>query len=305
VTIKVFAKYVGGCDGNTFTINQTIYKLGAGFTYVTPQCVNAPVVFTDASTGKVSNATVDTKWKWSFGDAANSTATTMNATFAYTTAGTFNVKLRTSLFNIGGAEFCADSITKQIVIQDKLAKPVVALNPALTTGTSLTFNWPAITNASSYQVSNNTGATWNSPSSGASGTTHTVTGLTTNTVYDLCVQALGTCPSDTACAEGKTILPTTDFFVPTAFTPNGQGPNEKLVICGNNVKSIRFIVFTQWGEKIYETTNPVLNTNGCYETWDGNAFGKPQPVGVYVYVASITLNDGSVQNKKGLFSLIR
>jgi len=305
-TIKVFAKSIsGGCVGNQFVINQVIYKIGADFTYITPQCVNSSVLFTDVSTGKVSNATVDTRWKWSFGDAANSTANTNNPTFNYNTAGTYNVKLKASLFNIGGADFCVDSITKPIVIQNKLSKPTVTLNTGVTTSTSLTFNWLAVANALTYQVSTNNGATWNTPSSGSTGTTHTLTGLTTNTVYDLCVQALGTCPSDTACAQGKTISPNSDFFVPSGFTPNGQGPNEKLVICGNNVKSIRFMVFTQWGEKVFETSNPTINGIGCYETWDGTAFGKPQPVGVYAYVANITLNDGSVVNKKGLVSLIR
>lgn len=305
-TVKVFAKSVtGGCTGNQFTINQVIYKVGADFTYITPQCINSTVLFTDVSTGKVSNATIDTKWKWSFGDVANSTATTNNPIFSYNTSGTYNVKLKTSLFNVGGADFCVDSITKQVVIQDKLSKPVVALNSSATSGTSLTFSWLTVANATSYQVSTNSGGTWSNPSSGSIGTTHVLTGLTTNTVYDLCVQALGTCPSDTACAQGKTISPNSDFFVPSGFTPNGQGPNEKLVICGNNVKSIRFIVFTQWGEKIFETSNPTMNGIGCYETWDGTAFGKPQPVGVYAYVANITLNDGSVVNKKGLVSLIR
>jgi len=305
-TVSVIIESTSGCLSGSYDIVQPIHQVKANFNFTTPQCINSAVVFTDASTGKVTNATIDTKWNWSFGDAANSTANTTNPTFTYTAAGTYNVKLKTSLrYALGAADFCSDSTTKQIVIQDKLAQPVVTLNTAATTTTSLTFNWAPVTNATGYQVSTNGGAIWNTPSSGATGTTHVLTGLSQNTVYNVCVKVLGNCPGDTACAAGKTKLASTDFFIPSAFTPNGQGPNEKLVVCGYDAKTVRLMVFTQWGEKIYETNNPVYNANGCYETWDGNAFGKPQPAGVYVYVANITLNDGKVINKKGLFSLIR
>ena len=286
-------------------MTQPVHKVTADFTFITPKCINTPVLFTDASTGKVTNATIDTKWNWSFGDAGNSTATTTNTTFTYTTAGTYNVKLKTSLVYATTTTFCSDSITKQIVIQPKLATPIVAVNSAATTTSSLTFTWAAISNATSYQVSTNAGVSWVAPSSGPTGTTHILSGLTPNTVYNLCVQALGNCPSDTACASGRTKLPTTDFYVPNAFSPNNQGPNDKLVICGYDAKSIKFMVFSQWGEKIYETSNPTALANGCYETWDGYSKAKPQPIGVYVYVANVVLNDGRVINKKGMFSLMR
>ena len=304
-TVSVYVKTSVGCVSSSIQMTQPVHKVTADFTFITPKCINTPVLFTDASTGKVTNATIDTKWNWSFGDPANSTATTTNTTFTYTTAGTYNVKLKTSLVYATTTTFCSDSITKQIVIQPKLATPIVAVNSAATTTSSLTFTWAAISNATSYQVSTNAGVSWVAPSSGPTGTTHILSGLTPNTVYNLCVQALGNCPSDTACASGRTKLPTTDFYVPNAFSPNNQGPNDKLVICGYDAKSIKFMVFSQWGEKIYETSNPTALANGCYETWDGYSKGKPQPIGVYVYVANVVLNDGRVINKKGMFSLMR
>ena len=307
-TIKVFVETNNGCRSTQFTFNQMIYKVVADFTFATPKCINDLVTFTDVSTGKVTNATIDTKFKWSFGDAANSTSTTNPSTFTYTTAGTYTVKLKTSLIYALATEFCADSTTKQIVINDKLAKPVVTLDATKTTTTSLTFNWAAITGATSYQVSTNGGATWSNPSSGATGTTHILTALTPNTVYSLCVKVLGNCPSDSACISGKTLTPTLNIFVPNVFTPNGQGAatNDKLIMCINNVKSIRFAIFNQWGEKLFETSNPTLNAAlGCYEVWDGNAQGKQQPTGVYVYAASIIYNDGKSESKKGTVNLIR
>jgi gliding motility-associated-like protein len=61
---------------------------------------------------------------------------------------------------------------------------------------------------------------------------------------------------------------------------------------------MRLMIFNQWGEKIFETSN---QQNG----WDGTYKGKQQPVGVYVYVLSMTLQDGTVVNKKGTINLIR
>ncbi len=306
-TIKVFVETNNGCRSAISTINQTIYQVKADFSYTTPQCINSPVTFTDASLGEVASATIDTKWKWSFGDAANSSANTNNSIFTYISAGTFNVKLKTSLVFALSTEFCADSITKQIVILDKLAKPIVTLDATKTTTSSLTFNWAAIANATGYQVSTDAGANWSTPSSGATGTIHVLTGLNSNKVYDLCVRALGACPSDTACAEGKTQSPTLDIYVPNVFTPNGSGAsiNEKLILCGNNIATLKFVVFSQWGEKIYETNalNPI--NADCFAMWDGNAQGKVQPTGVYAYAVTITTNDGKIITKKGLFNLIR
>jgi gliding motility-associated-like protein len=58
------------------------------------------------------------------------------------------------------------------------------------------------------------------------------------------------------------------------------------------------MVYNQWGQKVFETSD--YNTG-----WDGTFNGKPQPVGVYVYVASIRLSDGRNITKKGSFNLIR
>ena len=62
------------------------------------------------------------------------------------------------------------------------------------------------------------------------------------------------------------------------------------------------MIFNQWGEKIYESNNVSdLKNIG----WNGTYKGKPQPVGVYIYVAKFTLTDGSVIDKKGSINLIR
>ncbi len=87
-------------------------------------------------------------------------------------------------------------------------------------------------------------------------------------------------------------------FIPNAFTPNGDGLNDMLIVYSHIVKQMQFAIFNQWGEKVFETN--LLSTG-----WDGNCKGKPQPSGVYMYVGRFTLTDGSVVTRKGSVNLVR
>ena len=49
----------------------------------------------------------------------------------------------------------------------------------------------------------------------------------------------------------------------------------------------------------------VIFINSQSKGWDGTHRGKPQPVGVYVYVLRATLSNGTVVNKKGSITLLR
>jgi len=87
-------------------------------------------------------------------------------------------------------------------------------------------------------------------------------------------------------------------FIPNTFTPNGNGQNDEFGVYSNIVNRLHLMVFNQWGEKVFETTDVKGRWNGTYK-------GKPQPVGVYVYVAAMELADKSKVTHKGTFNLIR
>jgi gliding motility-associated-like protein len=106
--------------------------------------------------------------------------------------------------------------------------------------------------------------------------------------------------SDTA--YGKTVQNST--YYPNSFTPNGDGRNDKIVICGSSIKELRYAVFNQFGEKIWEAT-AANNVNGCYTLWDGTQRGIPQPTGVYIYASRIVFLDGKVEEKNGSINLVR
>ncbi|HEX6846256.1 MAG TPA: gliding motility-associated C-terminal domain-containing protein, partial [Chitinophagaceae bacterium] len=189
---------------------------------------------------------------------------------------------------------------------DTRDRATAAILPALTAPVAIVdsvgvnfirFRWNAITNATGYQVSTNNGATWTTPSSGSTGLTHTVSGLTLGASVTLQVRALGGCqPAVSAPVTGQTR--TDEVFIPNSFTPNGDGRNDVLRVYSNVIRSLKFVVFNQWGEKIFESSDPNM-------AWDGIFKGKPQPSGVYIYVAEIIINTGERIDRKGAINLVR
>lgn len=89
-----------------------------------------------------------------------------------------------------------------------------------------------------------------------------------------------------------------DIFVPDAFTPNGDGSNDALLVRGRHIASLDFKVFDRWGELVFETTD---QTKG----WDATFRGKAVDPAVFVYWLDATCIDGQHFFKKGNVTVIR
>jgi gliding motility-associated-like protein len=171
------------------------------------------------------------------------------------------------------------------------------------------FTWTAVPNATGYTISVSlNGGTPPTVTTYGSGTLiHTLTGLKPGDTAWATVTALGINPcqnSISRVAFGKTVQNST--YYPNTFTPNGDGINDKIVICGSSFKDIKYAVYNQWGEKIWEVSGLVsVDGKGCYLLWDGTQRGVLQPVGVYMFTSKITFLDGKVEEKKGTINLIR
>ena len=92
-----------------------------------------------------------------------------------------------------------------------------------------------------------------------------------------------------------------DLYVPSAFTPNGDGINDFFEIFGNksawNYVDIK--IFDRWGEKVFES-------NDLYFQWDGTYRGQIQQPDVFVYILTVGYIDGhSTGVLKGSITLIR
>ena len=88
------------------------------------------------------------------------------------------------------------------------------------------------------------------------------------------------------------------YYIPNAFSPNGDVFNDVFKIEGEKIKWIEFTVFNTWGELIF-------NSNAEYAIWDGQYKGLTCPQGVYFFQAIIKGWNGQVVNEKGHFTLLR
>jgi gliding motility-associated-like protein len=93
------------------------------------------------------------------------------------------------------------------------------------------------------------------------------------------------------------------LFVPTAFTPNQDGKNERFRITGvgMNPNAFRMWIFDRWGQAIYETNNMDYGWDG---SWHGSAPGAA-PAGVYAYKIEVDEMDGTPRDFLGKVVLIR
>jgi gliding motility-associated-like protein len=96
-----------------------------------------------------------------------------------------------------------------------------------------------------------------------------------------------------------------DVFVPTAFSPNADGSNDRFTIfAGNSVEQIlNFQIFDRWGNQLYQ--NGPIVPNDPTLGWDGNYNGQMMNTGVYVYFIEIQMVDGSTELLKGDVLLLR
>ena len=187
-----------------------------------------------------------------------------------------------------------------ISILEPLAAPRVT--EASKTATSVTFQWDAIQGAIGYRVSTDGGTTFTQPSSGLTGTTHTVTGLQPNQTVTLQVMAIGATPCANSAwflGGGGTDNPAGNtVFVPNAFTPNNDGVNDVLFVYGTTIASMELRIFNQWGQMVFESKDKGRG-------WDGTMSGAKQPIGVYTYVLKAVLQDGTIVQKRGTITIVR
>ena len=96
-------------------------------------------------------------------------------------------------------------------------------------------------------------------------------------------------------------------FIPTAFSPNGDGENDRFTVFGSlpNVQGVVSLrIFDRWGGEVF--SGGELLANDEQSGWDGRVGdGSEAPVGTYVYSAAVRFLDGVTQNYSGTVTLVR
>jgi len=128
---------------------------------------------------------------------------------------------------------------------------------------------------------------------GSSDTTYYVNspGIYSVSVSNLCGQATDSC--EVLYEDCKQVI-----WIPNAFTPNGDGLNDKFKPYIENVDYFHLYIFDRWGELIFETQN--IN-----EGWDGLYKGRKAMEGSYGWRIDYTNYSDEKYKKYGFVILYR
>lgn len=88
--------------------------------------------------------------------------------------------------------------------------------------------------------------------------------------------------------------------LPSAFSPNNDGLNDKFYLSGvANISKLEMRIFDRAGQQVFFT-------NDKYRSWDGTYKGFKMPVGVYVYTLRYTeVNSTKIKIQEGTITLLR
>ncbi|MFZ6024177.1 MAG: PKD-like domain-containing protein [Bacteroidota bacterium] len=124
---------------------------------------------------------------------------------------------------------------------------------------------------------------------------------------DACISCIvvnnyGCVSTDTLCI--KTLCPTTELFVPNAFSPDGDGINDVLLVQGKGIKLIKsFRIYNRWGQLVFEKAN--FSPGDPAYAWNGIAFGKAVTPDVFVYVSEVICEKGLPTIFKGNITILK
>jgi len=229
---------------------------------VTSGCAPLAVTFTNTSTPVGSSV------NWNFGNGTSSN-TVASANAVYSSEGCYDVTL-----TVTDAQGCTNSATSNSIVC-VLAEPNAAftVNDQETSITDPNFQFiNTSSNAVSYQwtFGDGTSSTGVSPS-------HAYPEEAGNyTVVLIATNAAGCIDSTNLTVYIKEEL---IFFVPNAFTPDGDENNnifQPVFTSGFDPFSFNMTIYNRWGETIFETKNADIG-------WDGSYDGKLVPQGTYTW----------------------
>ena len=99
--------------------------------------------------------------------------------------------------------------------------------------------------------------------------------------------------------EEQEIITESKLSFPNAFSPNGDGKNDKFIAkeC-QNISEFHAYIFNRWGQKLFDWTNSA-------DGWDGTYNGKPVNEGVYFLLCKAKGTDGKTYNIRKDVNLLR
>lgn len=105
--------------------------------------------------------------------------------------------------------------------------------------------------------------------------------------------------------EVKVLCSKERIYIPNAFTPNGDGLNDRFTLLGGGATMVRYLRITdRWGNTIFE--RKMVPFGSLQASWDGNyPNGLVAPSGNYLFVAELECGSGETFRFDGGVRLLR
>jgi gliding motility-associated-like protein len=247
-------------------------------------CLGTRMQF-DASASSVEGGIADYTWQFD----SLGTSSGVNTSFAWPFNGTFNAKLIVRANN-----GCLNTLTKQVKVFNLPIADFTFDPQQLVRGEPIQFT-DASENALTWQWDFGDGETFFTRNASERSPSHTY-----KDVAQFNVRLIVT--SGSGCSD--TIIKRVDLnpklLLPTAYTPNGDGNNDELVIIKRFIKQIdEFLIYDRWGRKVWESNKQFD------DAWDGKVNDVLAEQGVYQVFLKATTIYGDPISVKGSVTLIR
>jgi gliding motility-associated-like protein len=239
-------------------------------------CTHLPTTYTASL---LNNDLPIQQWRWTFGDGQQ--AFTQNPVHVYSRTGSYTAQVWALAVNGCASDTVALPVTVYEAFADA-GRDTIVLNSTPFT----------------LQGSGNGSVTWE-PSAGLNRTDilNPIGTLTDDQQYWLTVTSPEGCKArDSVKIE---VFKGSAVYVPSAFTPNGDGRNDQLLPLYKGIRKLYyFTIYNRWGQ-------PVFSTADRGRGWDGLQGGKAVATGSFVWMVRAEDVVGHVYQLKGTFVLIR
>jgi len=264
-----------GCKSIAYEQIFTIYPKPSITVSINDSCVFVPITYTGNDlSGDVA------KWYWNMGDGFKVKSSSFTQTYNREGNRTFTLIAETN-------QGCKDTLYRPFAIYDNKSfagrDTVAAFDEPVQLnaggGPDMQYNWSPVTGLNRSDIEN------------------PVAILDRDQLYRLYTISDKGCKKQTQIFIKRYAGPT--IYVPTAFTPNNDGLNDKFKVTPVGIKSFDFMaVYNRLGELVYRTSD-------YNQGWDGTFKGVQLPAGTFVYVAQAIDYKGKKLFKKGTVTLIR
>jgi gliding motility-associated-like protein len=275
--VKLIVNPGGTCQDSISKLVKIYPVFHVGFTDTGNYCPGLQIQFADFITSTIKPVT---GWQWNFGD--GSTSAEPRPVHAFEYGGAYNVVLVSQ--NIKG---CADTALRKVVVDN--FKPYAGDDTTIVKGESILFSaqggvayswWPG----DGLNVTDNANPKGYYPDTG---------------LYAYVVQVVSAYGCMGAAEIKVRVVDQASFFVPNAFTPNGDGLNDVFRPVAVGYKNLKYFkVYNRFGEEIYfgETLE---------QGWDGTYNHRQADIGNYFWMITYTDRFGKEGFMKGDVILIR